>query len=115
MTGYDESVTTGCIGFLSYIAAMCDYALLATYVPRSAEVTHVVLRWLVRGDAREGVDYVPAKLRWLWNETTRQDKSIIELNSAGVATRGYVPGPYSTLESMTADFVARYLKLVAGP
>ena len=115
VTGYDESVTTGCIGFLSYIAAMCDYALLATYVPQGADVTHVVLRWLVRGDAREGVDYDPQKLRWLWDETTKQDKSIIELNAAGVGTRGYAPGPYSTLESMTADFVARYLKLMAGP
>ena len=113
--GYDESVTTGCIGFLSYMAAMCDYALLATYVPQSADLTHVVMKWLVRGDARDGIDYDAAKLRWLWDETTKQDKSIIELNAAGVASRGYAPGPYSTLESMTADFIERYLKLMAGP
>ena len=73
------------------------------------------MKWLVRSDAREGVDYDPDKLRWLWDETTKQDKSIIELNSSGVASRGYAPGPYSTLESMTADFIERYLKLMAGP
>jgi Rieske 2Fe-2S family protein len=112
---YDESVTTGCIGFLSYIAAMCDYALLATYIPQSVDESLVAMKWLVRGDAREGIDYDPQTLRWLWDETTKQDKSIIELNAAGVASRGYRPGPYSTLESMTADFVARYLKLMAGP
>ena len=110
---YDESVTTGCIGFLSYIAAMCDYALLATYIPQSADSTLAVMKWLVHEDAREGVDYDAQKLRWLWDETTKQDKSIIELNAAGVASRGYVPGPYSKLEGMTADFIERYLALMA--
>ena len=111
---YDESVTTGCFGFLTYMAAMCDYALLVSYLPLSARSTDVNLKWLVRSDAREGVDYDAAKLRWLWEQTTLQDKSIVELNAAGVASRGYAPGPYSTLESMTADFVSRYLKLMEG-
>lgn len=115
ITDYDESVTSGGIGFLSYIAAMCDYALLVSYVPQSAGETHAVMKWLVRADAREGVDYDPQKIIWLWDETTRQDKDIIELNAAGVTTRGYMPGPYSTLESLTADFVERYLKLMADP
>lgn len=113
VTEYDESVTTGCIGFLSYAAAMCDYALLATYIPQSAEVTLAVVKWLVREDAREGVDYDVQKLCWLWDETTKQDKGIIELNAAGVASRGYLPGPYSTLEKMSADFIHRYLALMA--
>lgn len=112
ITAYDESVTTGCFGFLSYMAAMCDYAIVATYVPQSVGVTDVVMRWLVRADAVEGKDYDLPALRWLWDETTKQDKGIIELNAAGVASRGYVPGPYSQLESMTADFVDRYLALM---
>jgi Rieske 2Fe-2S family protein len=112
IAGYDESVTTGCFGFLSYMAAMCDYAVVATYIPQSVDITHVVMRWLVRADAVEGKDYDLATLRWLWDETTQQDKGIIELNAAGVASRGYVPGPYSKLESMTADFVDRYLALM---
>jgi Rieske 2Fe-2S family protein len=93
--------------------AMCDHALLVTFVPQGADATLVVLKWLVRGDAREGVDYDERKLRWLWETTTDQDKGLIELNASGVATRGYVPGPYSTLEGMTDDFVRRYLKLMA--
>jgi phenylpropionate dioxygenase-like ring-hydroxylating dioxygenase large terminal subunit len=112
IAGYDESATTGCIGFLSYIGAMCDYAIVVSYIPQSVGVTHVVMKWLVRADAREGTDYDVEKLRWLWDETTKQDKSIIELNAAGVESRGYRPGPYSTLESMTADFVERYLGLM---
>lgn len=113
VAAFDESVTTGCIGYLSYVVAMCDHALLVTFVPQAADATLVVLKWLVRAGAREGLDYDEGKLRWLWETTTDQDKGLIELNAAGVATRGYVPGPYSTLESMTDDFVRRYLKLMA--
>ncbi|MFO1465908.1 MAG: aromatic ring-hydroxylating dioxygenase subunit alpha [Steroidobacteraceae bacterium] len=114
LRAYDESVTSGCFGFLTYLAAMCDYALLVSYLPRTARSTDVTLKWLVREDARDGIDYDAAKLRWLWDQTTLQDKGIVELNAAGVASRGYAPGPYSTLEPMTADFIARYLKLMDG-
>jgi phenylpropionate dioxygenase-like ring-hydroxylating dioxygenase large terminal subunit len=115
IAAYDESVTTGCIGLLSYVGAMCDYAIAVTYIPQSATATQAVLRWLVRGDAVEGRDYKIADLCWLWDETTKQDKSIIELNAAGVVSRGYVPGPYSQLEGMTADFIDRYLALMTDP
>src|ERR1700722_14277161 len=115
IAAHDESVTTGCIGFLSYVGAMCDYAIAVTYIPQSATATQAVLRWLVRGDAVEGRDYEIADLCWLWDETTKQDKSIIELNAAGVASRGYVPGPYSQLEGMTADFIDPYLALMPDP
>jgi hypothetical protein len=37
------------------------------------------------------------------------------LNAAGVASRGYAPGPYSQLEGMTADFIDRYLTLMTDP
>ena len=107
-------MTTGCIGFLSYLGAMSDYTIAATYVPQSVDETLVVLRWMVRADAVEGKDYDVVSLCWVWDQTTQQDKSIIELNAAGVRTRGYAPGPYSKLEGGTADFIARYLELMAG-
>jgi len=113
VTAYDESATTGGVGFLSYLLAMCDYALIITYLPQTVDLTHVVATWLVREGARAGVDFQPEEVRWLWDETTKQDKSIIELNARGVASRGYVPGPYSALEWLAADFVDRYLKLMA--
>jgi phenylpropionate dioxygenase-like ring-hydroxylating dioxygenase large terminal subunit len=115
ITAYDESITTGCFGFLSYMGAMCDYAIVATYVPQTVDTTLVVLKWLVNASAVAGKDYDIAELCWLWDQTTQQDKSIIELNAAGVRSRGYVPGPYSKLEGMTRDFTERYLHLVADP
>jgi phenylpropionate dioxygenase-like ring-hydroxylating dioxygenase large terminal subunit len=112
---YDESVTTGCIGFLSYVAAMCDYAVAVTYVPQSVDSTTAVMRWLVNADAVEGRDYDVNELCWVWDETNKQDKSLIEMNAAGVCSRGYVPGRYSNLETITADFIGRYLDLMADP
>ena len=109
---YDESTTTGAFGFNSYLFAANDYALAISYVPRTVDRTDVVAKWLVRADAVEGRDYDLAALRWLWDETTRQDKALIELNARGVETRGYRPGPYSDLESGTADFVAHYVSLM---
>jgi phenylpropionate dioxygenase-like ring-hydroxylating dioxygenase large terminal subunit len=112
---YDESVTTGCIGFLSYMAAMCDYAVAVSYLPRSVDSTSAVMRWLVNADAIEGRDYDVNELCWVWDETNKQDKSLIEINAAGVGSRGYVPGRYSNLERITADFIDRYLDLMADP
>lgn len=110
----DESVTTGCVGFLSYVGSMCDYAIQVTYVPKSVDATDVVLRWLVRADAREGDGYDLGRLLWLWDETTKQDKDLIELNASGIRSPAYVPGPYSELEWCTRDFVTRYMELMQG-
>lgn len=110
---YDESITTGCIGFLSYMAGMNDYVWTVTYVPQNATLTHVIARWYVRAGAVAGVDYDLPNLLWLWDETTKQDKDIIELNARGVVTRGYRPGRYSQLESESADFDDRYCALMA--
>lgn len=112
VAGYDETTTTGAFGFHSYLFAANDYALAVTYIPRSVDRTDVVARWLVHGDAVEGQDYDLAALRWLWDETTKQDKALIELNARGVETNGYRPGPYASLESGTADFVEHYISLM---
>jgi phenylpropionate dioxygenase-like ring-hydroxylating dioxygenase large terminal subunit len=114
IAAYDESVTTGGIGFLSYVMATCDYALSVTYLPEDAGTTNAIMRWLVREDAVAGRDYDLGELCFLWDETTKQDKELIELNAAGVRSRGYSPGPYSRLESLTADFIDRYLALMSG-
>ncbi|MBS0578098.1 MAG: aromatic ring-hydroxylating dioxygenase subunit alpha [Proteobacteria bacterium] len=109
---YDESVTTGCIGFLSYVMATSDYALTVTYLPVDARRTRAVMRWLVRREAVAGRDYDVDALCYVWDETTKQDKQLIEINAAGVGAMGFVPGPYSLLETLAADFVERYLALM---
>jgi Rieske 2Fe-2S family protein len=61
--------------------------------------------WLVRDDARSGVDYDLERLTWLWRVTSVADKRIIELNQQGINSRFYEPGPYSPMEQHTRRFV----------
>jgi Rieske 2Fe-2S family protein len=92
-----------------FLAALNDYVVMFQFLPTSAETTDVTLNWLVDGSAAES-DVDVERMTWLWDVTTRQDKTIIERNAAGVHSRSYVPGPYSTLETMPARFVNRYLQ-----
>jgi phenylpropionate dioxygenase-like ring-hydroxylating dioxygenase large terminal subunit len=59
----------------------------------------------VREAARSGIDYDPERLTWLWRVTSVADKRIIELNQQGINSRFYEPGPYSTMEQHTRQFV----------
>ena len=63
-------------------------------MPLTVSTSAMEVIWLVRGDAREGVDYDRTKLTWLWRVTSEADKRITEDNQAGVNSRYYTPGPY---------------------
>ncbi|MFC4312359.1 aromatic ring-hydroxylating dioxygenase subunit alpha [Steroidobacter flavus] len=109
---FDGGVSTLRIDPFVYIAALNDYVRLFQFLPTGPETTDVVLTWLVDGEAREP-DVDIEKLVWLWDVTTVQDKALIERNAAGIRSTAYSPGPYSTLESMPAQFVGRYLRELA--
>jgi Rieske 2Fe-2S family protein len=69
----------------------------------------------VRGDAREGEDYEPERLTWLWDVTTHADKEIIERNQQGVNSRYYRPGPLSQMEDYTWKFLSWYVDTIGRP
>ena len=48
-----------------------------------------------------------------WDQTNRQDWEVCELTQSGVASSGYVPGPYSDAESLLAAFDRHYLDQLA--
>ena len=81
-------------------------------MPLAAESTEVESTWLVNETAHDQ-DVDVERMTWLWDVTTTQDKALIERNAAGVRSRAYSPGPYSTLEGMPSAFVARYLREIA--
>jgi Rieske 2Fe-2S family protein len=104
---FDGGVSTfRCEPFI-FAAALNDHALLFQFLPDGPESTNVTITWLVSSSADPSQVDVE-RMIWLWDVTTRQDKAIIERNAAGVRSRAYVPGPYSTLESWPARFVSRY-------
>jgi Rieske 2Fe-2S family protein len=65
--------------------------------------------WLVDPEAVEGRDYDVAKLTWLWQTTSAEDKKLVEMNRAGVGSRFFRGGPYSLEETFAGRFVDWYL------
>jgi Rieske 2Fe-2S family protein len=112
---YDGGETALGLGPFTYMLAYNDYATFFQFVPRDAERSDIIIRWLVNGTARQGVDFDRGRLTWLWTVTTEQDKSIIEANAAGVRSSRYEPGPSSLLEQDLDGFRAWYLGILGAP
>ena len=104
---YDGGETQMRLGRLSFINASNDYVTLVQIQPRGPQETEMVMTWLVADDADPDLPVEP--VQWMWDVTTVQDKRIIEDNGAGVRSCAYRPGPYTPLETATADFVGTYL------
>ena len=102
------------LGYLSAFLAYADHGLIYRFIPRGVLETEMEVIWLVAAGAREGADYDPEQLTWLWDVTSMADKRIIERNQAGVLSRFYAPGPFSTMEPGTLQFVDRYLADLAA-
>jgi Rieske 2Fe-2S family protein len=106
---YDGGITAFMSYPINWVVACNDHAMLSRFTPISPLATEMEFTWLVREDAVAGEDYDPLTLSWLWRITAEQDKTICENNQKGVNSRRYQPGPYSTIESSTRDFIAWYL------
>ncbi len=102
------------VGFLSAFLAYTDHGVIYRFIPQTVTTTEMELIWLVNGDATAGADYDEETLSWLWDVTSIADKRIIENNQAGVASRAYVPGPYSAMEAGTRAYVDHYLGAIAA-
>jgi Rieske 2Fe-2S family protein len=108
LKAFDGGVSTfRCEPFI-FLAALSDHAVMFRFSPQNAEQTDVEITWLVDRAAEESQVDID-RMTWLWDVTTKQDKVLIERNTAGIRSRSYVPGPYSKLESLPARFVSRYL------
>jgi Rieske 2Fe-2S family protein len=88
----------------------CDYVMTTRLTPVAADQTDVDVCFLVRKGAREGADYDLADLTHVWTATSEQDWALCEANYAGIRSRGYRPGPLSSLtEGGIAQFYGWYL------
>lgn len=96
-----------------FFAALNDHAVMFQFLPAAVDLTEVLVSWLVAGSASEAQVDV-ARMIWLWDVTTVQDKRLIERNADGIRSSAYVPGPYTDLERMPARLVERYLKELAA-
>lgn len=110
----DGSSTYFDIGPLSDFLAYPDHGVIYRFIPRAVDRTEMEVLWLVDEAAVEGRDYDLARLTWLWKTTSVEDKRIVEMNQAGVNSRFFAPGPYSTQEPYAERFIAWYLQELAG-
>jgi len=113
LNGYDGGASDMCLGPFSFFLAYSDHVVGYVFTPIDLMHCQCEVYWLVRGDAREGVDYDKEKLMWLWDTTTYADEKIIVDNWKGVNSRFYEPGRYSRMEEWGqswVDWLLRELK-----
>ena len=110
---YDGGVTSTHFAPSSFFIAYPDHGVIYRFIPLTASTSAMELIWLVRGDAKEGLDYDVDKLTWLWRVTTQADKRITEDNQKGVNSSFYEPGPYSPVEPNAIRWIEWYLGEIA--
>jgi phenylpropionate dioxygenase-like ring-hydroxylating dioxygenase large terminal subunit len=106
---YDGGATSVHLGPASFLLAYPDHGVIYRFIAKTPSSCEMEVIWLVRSDARDGVDYDVEKLTWLWKVTSEADKRIIEANQRGVDSRYYEPGPYAPMEYNTKRYIAWYL------
>jgi phenylpropionate dioxygenase-like ring-hydroxylating dioxygenase large terminal subunit len=110
---YDGGVTSVHLGPASFLVGYPDHGVIYRFVARTARSCELEVIWLVRGDARDGIDYDCARLTWLWRVTSEADRQIVEQNQLGVNSRFYEPGPYAPMEENARRYIAWYLREIA--
>ena len=89
-----------------------DYANYYLIKPVSPDRTIVESEWLFHPDNTGNPGFRPGDAIDFWDVTNRQDWHIVERSQLGIASRRYVPGPYSARESIPAAWDEAYLRLM---
>lgn len=113
--GYDGGACDCQFGPLTYMLNYPDHCILFRYVPFGITRSDMEIVWFVKGDAVEGKDYNREELIWLWDQTTQEDKRIMNLNASGVNSQFFEPGPqHPEFEDTPMRFIDWYLHALAG-
>jgi glycine betaine catabolism A len=81
-----------------------DYMVTVTLWPKAPNRTELICEWHFHPDeiARPGFEFQDAID--FWEVTNREDWHVSELSQAGISSRAYEPGPYSSREQLLWDF-----------
>jgi Rieske 2Fe-2S family protein len=91
-----------------------DYVMAHYVRPIGPARTHVICEWLFHPHALGAPEFDGRDAIAFWDETNRQDWHVNELTQLGIASRAYVPGPYSAQEGLLAAFDRHYLQIMDG-
>jgi phenylpropionate dioxygenase-like ring-hydroxylating dioxygenase large terminal subunit len=87
-----------------------DYVMFHTLWPDGPGRTRLTCEWLFHPDSFAEPGFDPDDAVRFWDETNRQDWHICEQSHAGIASRAYVPGPYSPREGISAAWDREFLR-----
>lgn len=89
-----------------------DYVMVHYLEPLAADRTRVVCAWLFDQKTMSDTIFDPNDAVEFWDITNRQDWHVNELTQRGIASRGYLPGPYANAEGLLAAFDRHYLTVM---
>jgi glycine betaine catabolism A len=87
-----------------------EYVMVHQLWPQSPDRTLIVCDWLFHPDAFARKDFNPQDAIEFWDITNKQDWHVCELSQQGISSCAYVPGPYSSRESIPAAWDEYYLQ-----
>ena len=67
--------------------------------PIAPDRTRIICEWYFHPDAIGDPDFDPRGAIEFWDMTNRQDWHLCTISQQGISSRGYIPGPYSEMES----------------
>jgi Rieske 2Fe-2S family protein len=96
-----------------------DYLMTHTLWPRALDRTEVVCEWSFHPDEMTKPDFQANDAVDFWDLTNKEDWGVSELSQAGIKSRAYQPGPYSSREGLLHAFdemvLERERRAKAGP
>jgi phenylpropionate dioxygenase-like ring-hydroxylating dioxygenase large terminal subunit len=81
-----------------------DYIMTHTLWPRAVDETTIICEWHFHPAEMAKPDFQAEDAVEFWDVTNREDWHISELSQAGIKSRAYKPGPYSSREGLLHAF-----------
>jgi phenylpropionate dioxygenase-like ring-hydroxylating dioxygenase large terminal subunit len=81
-----------------------DYMMVHTLWPQAVDDTRILCEWHFHPSELAKPDFFADDAIEFWDTTNREDWSIVELSQAGIKSRVYAPGPYSSREELLHAF-----------
>jgi len=81
-----------------------DYMMTHTLWPKAVDRTEIVCEWHFDPAELGKPDFQMTDVIDFWDLTNREDWGVSELSQAGIQSRAYTPGPYSTREELLHAF-----------
>ena len=89
-----------------------DYVMFHTLWPDGPARTRISCEWLFHPASFGEAGFDPDDAVRFWDTTNRQDWHICEQSHAGIASRAYEPGPYSSREGIAAAWDREFLRAI---